>query len=252
MRDLRPLYVAAILTWAAGIVDAVGFISLGGIYTANMSGNSIAIGIQGTRHNWPEFLAHGWPVLMYFVGLLFCRLLIEFAGRKKIASIATVTLGIEVCMLLPVAVLSGRPGHVAPDLQVAYVALLALAMGVQNAALTHFSNLTLHTGFVTGTLLKAAQHAAGFFTWLHDESGRSGAIHALSQSAKHREFRHSAYLILVWMIYVTGAAFGTFAVFKYSFRTLFVVIGTLTVVTGMDLKRPLANNEVQDQAAQSA
>ncbi|MBV9760400.1 MAG: DUF1275 family protein [Acidobacteriaceae bacterium] len=35
-----------IITWLAGYVDAVGFLSLSHIYTANMSGNSVAVGIQ--------------------------------------------------------------------------------------------------------------------------------------------------------------------------------------------------------------
>ena len=249
MQDRRPFYVAAILTWIAGVVDAVGYISLGKIYTANMSGNSIAIGMQGARQNWPEFLARVWPVCMYFLGLLFCRLLIEFGGRKKISSIATVTLGVELGMLLPVALISGVSGQVAQSLQITYVALLALAMGIQNAALTHFSNLTLHTGFVTGTLLKAAEHGAAHLGWLSDETRRSGASRALSRSPQQQSFRQGAYLLFVWLTYVCGAALGTFAVLLWTFRTLFIAVAGLLIVIAMDLERPLAKKEEQEQTA---
>lgn len=233
------------------MVDAVGFLSLGQIYTANMSGNSIAIGLQGARQNWPEFLARLWPVVMYVTGLLCCRLLIEFGSRKKISSIATVALGAEISMLLPVALISGVSGHVAQNLQVAYVALLALAMGVQNGALTHFSNLTVHTGFVTGTLLKIAQHGAGYLTWLNDEARRSGVNRALSRSLKQQSFRDGMYLLFVWIMYVCGAAFGTFGVLAWTFRTLFIAIAGLGVVIAMDLNRPLAQKEAEEQTAET-
>jgi uncharacterized membrane protein YoaK (UPF0700 family) len=216
-----------------------------------MSGNSIAIGLQGARQNWPEFLARLWPVVMYMTGLLFCRLLIEFGGRKKISPIATLTLGIEIAILLPIALISGVRGHVTQELQVAYVALLALAMGIQNAALTHFSDLTLHTGFVTGTLLKAAEHGAGYLTWLSDEMRRSGARRALSRSPNEKSFRHGLYLLFVWIMYVCGAAFGTFGVLAWAFRTLFVAIGGLGIVIAMDLKHPLAQKELAEQTAQT-
>ena len=46
MRSRAQIYIAGFLTWIAGFVDAVGFLALVQIYTANMSGNSVAIGIR--------------------------------------------------------------------------------------------------------------------------------------------------------------------------------------------------------------
>ncbi|MBV8809131.1 MAG: DUF1275 domain-containing protein, partial [Acidobacteriaceae bacterium] len=137
MQRRQRLLLAASLTWIAGYVDAVGFLSLGHIYTANMSGNSIAIGIHAVSQNWIEMLRRITPVLAYFLGLLFCRLLIEFGARKGVRSIATVAICFEIALLIPVCAVSGLRPDTAIELSLAYIGMLALAMGIQNAALTH-------------------------------------------------------------------------------------------------------------------
>jgi len=249
VQGMRPLYVAAILTWVAGFVDAVGFLSLGKIYTANMSGNSIAIGIEGIRQNWPELLARLWPVAMYVAGLLFCRLLVEFGARKKVSRIATVTIAIEMLLLLPPLVISGADFHVSQPQQVLYVALLALAMGMQNAALTHFSNLTLNTGFVTGTLVKAAEQSAKYLTWLYDELRRRPTLKAILESRQQESFREAYILLGMWVVYVTGAACGTLAFFSFAVRALIAALAALLSVIGLDMKHPLALQEEKQQLA---
>jgi uncharacterized membrane protein YoaK (UPF0700 family) len=76
MPDKTAHFSVVLLAVVAGFVDAVGFITLGHIYTANMSGNSVGVGIElGSRH-WPETLRTMWPVLAYVIGRLFCRLLV--------------------------------------------------------------------------------------------------------------------------------------------------------------------------------
>ncbi len=252
VQDLRPLYVAAILTWIAGLVDAVGFLSLGSIYTANMSGNSVAIGIQAVRQNVPEFLTRLWPVVIYFSALLFCRLLLEFGARKKITRMATVTTGIEVVLLLFVAAGAPPAKHVPQNLQVIYVALLASAMGIQNAAMTHFSNLTLHTGFVTGTLVKASEQAAKYLAWLTDEIRKQNSWRPVLQSPRHKAFQQASILGGIWLAYVFGAAAGAFTFLGFTFRALFFAIAGLLLVIGMDMVQPLAVREEQEQAAPAA
>ena len=42
---------AVILPLIGGYVDGVGYLHLGGVYVANMSGNSIWIGLHGVRRN---------------------------------------------------------------------------------------------------------------------------------------------------------------------------------------------------------
>src|SRR5262249_46555433 len=41
----RDLMLLA-LTWAAGYIDAIGYLALGGVFTANMTGNTVLLGLH--------------------------------------------------------------------------------------------------------------------------------------------------------------------------------------------------------------
>ena len=240
VRDHRPLFVAALLTWVSGFVDAVGFLALGHIYTANMSGNSVSIGIEAASQNWPEFLFRLWPVVTYFIGLFVCRVLIDVGERKHVKSIASAVMLLEIALLVPVCVLSGVSGHVPRPEEVSYVALLALAMGVQNGALTKFCGLTLHTGFVTGTIVKCAEETANYALWVMEElQKRRRLVRLLRESGQQSALRIGSWLAAMWTFYVVGAVFGALGTYAYSFRSLAVAMIGLVVVIWVDLRDPL-------------
>ena len=158
---------AFVLTWIAGFVDAIGFLHYGQVYTANMSGNSVALGINEVSNSALAF-RHGWPIVFFLIGLLTGRLFLEVGFRRQIRSVASVVFALEIGLAV-VAVASS---------QWVAVAALALAMGLQNAAFTRFGSLQVHTGFVAGTLLKATEYAVQYATWLHDRTigGRLGRM----------------------------------------------------------------------------
>lgn len=241
MRDKAPLFIAALLTWVAGFVDAVGFISLGRIYTANMSGNSVSIGIQISGQDWFEMFRRLWPVIVYVLGLLLCRILLECGARQRIRSVGSIVFVCEIVLLAPVCIAGAMPGGAAPDLQFAFVALLALAMGAQNGALTRFSSLTLHTGFVTGTLLKFAEQFAKYLMQVFDRLRGK-------ESPDKKPLRVSAWLLGIYLAYVTGAACGGFTHHVWKLRAFIVPIGCFVLLIAVDLWRPLA---VQDQERQA-
>ncbi len=245
-----PLVLAALLTWTAGFVDAVGFLSFGRIYTANMSGNSVSLGIQWAAQNWPEVIRRGWPVIAYVIGLLFCRILVEFGARERIRSIASIAFLIEIALLAPAFVAHAPAAAPASDVALAYLALLAIAMGIQNGAVTHFSSLTLHTGFVTGTLVKFAEEFAKYLTWVFDRMrSRQGSVTALLlHSPKPKPLRVALWLAAIWVGYVVGAYCGALSDFTYRLKSLAVPIAALLIIIAIDLRRPLAIRDEQDQA----
>jgi uncharacterized membrane protein YoaK (UPF0700 family) len=122
-------------------------------------------------------------------------------------------------------------GHVAPSSRSCYailhVGLLAASMGIQNAALTKFSSSTLHTGFVTGTLLKMAEHFAAYLTWLWDHLGnRTETVREILQlSFRQKALRMSIWLWSMWVTCVIGAASGAMGT-----RTLSVTCLAMPVV----------------------
>jgi uncharacterized membrane protein YoaK (UPF0700 family) len=234
---------AFFLTWIAGFVDAVGFLHYNRIYTANMSGNSVGLGINDFT-NIAQAFRYGWPIACYVVGLLAGRLFLEVAFRQQIRSVGSLVFALEIG-LAALAIESG---------QWAAVAELALAMGLQNAAFTRFGGVRVHSGFVTGTLLKATEYVVQYATWLYDcafgrERGRLWL--ALRLSARQRSFRLAVELILLWIVYVVGASAGAVTERRYSVPALAIPCALLLVLIAMDLRSPLSVPEQREQAGQS-
>jgi hypothetical protein len=49
---VERVYLAFAMTWAAGFVDLVGFVSLYGLYTSHMSGNTVAMARHISELDW--------------------------------------------------------------------------------------------------------------------------------------------------------------------------------------------------------
>lgn len=234
MRDNLPLAAAVLLAWIAGFVDAVGFISLGRIYTANMSGNSVSLGIEISGQNWLAMFRRFWPVAIFVGGLLLCRILLEIGARQRIRSVASIAFAFEIALLAPACVFGAMPGGAAPGLQFTFIALLALAMSAQNGTLTRFGPLSAHTGFVTGNLLKFTEHFAKYVAQLFDR------LRGKDTPGEDHPLRTSAWLLGIYFAYVGGAVCGGFTHYALKLRALVVPIACLFVLIALDLKRPLA------------
>ncbi len=134
--------VALCLTSVGGFVDAVGYIALFQVFTANMSGNSVHVGMYLGSRIGANLLRPLCAIMSYVVGMALTRITVEIAGRNGIRRIASFTLAAEALLLVFFA-------HATPAMHLgqivdlhspAYftlVALLAFAMGIQTATLTH-------------------------------------------------------------------------------------------------------------------
>jgi uncharacterized membrane protein YoaK (UPF0700 family) len=250
MRSRGEIYIAGFLTWIAGYVDAVGFVALLHIYTANMSGNSVALGIQLWDRNWKEAFLRAWPVANYVAGLLIGRILLAIGGRLGIKRVAAGAFCIEIAVLLPVAFAQPvKSSQGVPVQDVLFIAVLALAMGLQNATLTHFSSLTLHTGFVTGTLVKMVEQFTKWLIWSYDAlTKRHATIAALiRESQDQKDFQTAVLLAAVWSAYVAGAICGAAGQSAFDLRCLFVPIAGLALLALVGLRTPLALKDKQEQ-----
>ena len=162
LRALLPR-ILLVLTLTTGIIDAVSYIGLGRVFSANMTGNVVLLGfgIAGTA---------GLPVIAPLVSALAFVLGAVAGGRLATATAnrrrrrITATLAIEVGLVviagLFAAIVNVRPDHVTGD---AIIALLALAMGVRNATVRGLGVPDLTTTVLTMTLtgLSADSRLAG-------------------------------------------------------------------------------------------
>ena len=138
----RDTLRATILTLIAGIADAVGYITMGGVFAANMTGNTVLAGIAAAQRNYTDAWHHLAPLLAFFAGAMLSRLLLRLSHKP------TAGLLVEAALLAVV-------GFLALDREVA-VMIVAVAMGVQASAITHFAGSAVSTVVVTSTLARTA------------------------------------------------------------------------------------------------
>jgi uncharacterized membrane protein YoaK (UPF0700 family) len=138
----RDTVRATILTIIAGIADAVGYITMGGVFAANMTGNTVLAGIAAAQRHYPDAWQHLAPLLAFFVGAMLSRLLLRLWHKPNACLL------VEAALLAVVGFLPLEPEPA--------VLILALAMGVQASAITHFSGNAISTVVVTSTLARTA------------------------------------------------------------------------------------------------
>jgi uncharacterized membrane protein YoaK (UPF0700 family) len=140
------------LTFTTGLIDAVSFLGIGHVFTANMTGNMVFL-VFGVAGNG------GLPVIAPLVSL--AAFLAGAGGGGALASrlaerhpehIAR-ALAIEVALIAAAAIFAAavdiRPNAASGDL---VIALLALAMGIRNATVRRLAVPDLTTTVLTMTL----------------------------------------------------------------------------------------------------
>ena len=142
------------LTAAAGSADAVSYLGLGRVFTANMTGNLVLLGItigQGQlAGSIRSVIAFAGFVLGILVGVRVTARTEPTAVWPRSATLALVgELGLLLALLAGWEITGDRPGAVALDI---LIALSAGAMGMQTAAARRLGLVGVTTTFVTGML----------------------------------------------------------------------------------------------------
>jgi uncharacterized membrane protein YoaK (UPF0700 family) len=152
-----------VLTFTTGLVDAVSYLALGRVFTANMTGNIVLLGFGIAGSAGLPVVAPIISLAAFLLGAGTGGLLVQREGARHPALVAR-ALGIEVSLLAAAAVVAGvttvRPGDAAAY---ALIALMAFAMGVRNAAVRRIAVPDLTTTVLTMTLtgLAAESRPAG-------------------------------------------------------------------------------------------
>lgn len=154
--------LALLLTVAAGATDALAYLGLGGVFTANMTGNLVLLGIAGSHGADLHVARAAAATLAFAAGLVLAfRMTRDLpAGAlwpRRITLTLTVGLICQAAFLAGWAAVDATPSE---EWDVALVALSALAMGVQTACARRVALAGITTTFVTGTLTSIAESAA--------------------------------------------------------------------------------------------
>lgn len=151
MTPARHLAFGMVLTAAAGFVDAIGFIELGGYYTSFMSGNTTQGGAALISGNWSVLVLTGSLVALFFIGSVIGALL-AFSGLRWGPALVSGAVLFGVALTLGLVLAGFEPQQT--------MLVLAAAAGAQNAILPMRGAVRLGATFVTGTLYVAGQDLA--------------------------------------------------------------------------------------------
>ncbi|MEU4403929.1 YoaK family protein [Streptosporangium sp. NPDC023963] len=171
-----------LLTLAAGATDAIAFLGLGGVFTANMTGNLILFALAG-REDWVlHALRSGLACAGFCAGLLIG---FTMPGRHEgnalwplaVIRLLWADLALQSAFLAGWALGGGAPGPVAI---LALIGAGSCAMGMQAAAARRVNLAGITATFVTGTLTSLFEtSASGGSTWSTDNRRRAAIVVAL-------------------------------------------------------------------------
>ncbi len=200
----RDTLRATILTIIAGIADAVGYITMGGVFAANMTGNTVLAGIAAAQRNYTDAWHHLAPLVAFFLGAMLSRLLLRLTHKPT------------PCLLVEAALLA-VVGFLPIDRELA-VMIVAVAMGLQASAITHFDGSAVSTVVVTSTLARTADALLDRL-W----AGEKKQLPAVT---------NLRLLALSWMGYLAGAVAGTLllAVMPYPLLVPVALLGLLLLL----------------------
>ncbi|HKO04908.1 MAG TPA: YoaK family protein [Candidatus Acidoferrales bacterium] len=145
-----------LLAWAAGSVDAIAYLGLGHVFTANMTGNMVLLGLTLGQGQGLAAIANVVALAGFVFGVIIGAVSVAEGGKPgewdRRVSRAFLWEGMLIAAFTVV-------WHVAPGREVrgsgafyALIALSAMAMGLQSAAVRRLNLPGVATTYVTGTM----------------------------------------------------------------------------------------------------
>jgi uncharacterized membrane protein YoaK (UPF0700 family) len=197
-----------LLTCTAGYVDAIGYRGLDRVFTANMTGNTVLLGLALVEADSQAALRSGLALAGFLVGSALGAWIIE---RSQPANLwprpVTVALALEWAILLAFAIGWLWSSQVFSLLiaRAVLIVLSALAMGVQSAAVRRLDVTGIATTYLTGTLTTCVTRFVGRVYRL-STPGATPPRGAEGYPGQPLQSAHSpALLATVWLVYLGGA-----------------------------------------------
>lgn len=150
-RQLQGLAIA--LSSLAGFVDALGFVTLGGVFVSFMSGNSTRMSVGIADAHWPQAALVAGILGLFVTGVVLGGVVAEFTGPDRRTRKSSVLATVSVLLFV---------GAVAAGLGWTPVAIVAmtLAMGAENNVFRRDGETSVALTYMTGALVKIGQRLA--------------------------------------------------------------------------------------------
>jgi uncharacterized membrane protein YoaK (UPF0700 family) len=209
-----------VLTFTTGLIDAVSYLGLGRVFTANMTGNIVFLGFGIAGSVGLPVVAPLVSLSSFLLGAAGGGILAERMGDRYPTYIAR-ALAVEVSLLGMAAIFATavdvRPNAVSGDL---VIALLAFAMGARNATVRRLGVPDLTTTVLTMTLTGLAADSPPAGGSGKGSTRRVAAVLAMLTGALAGALLLKTSLVLplvaatglalvTWLVYVPAAQRGT-------------------------------------------
>jgi len=224
------------LSLAAGCVDAVGYLGLGHIFVANMTGNTVLLGLALGQAQGRAALRAVVALVGFILGVAAGAVIVG-PDREETTWPPAVTAALAVELAVLVALAAGwflAGSEPVGGVGYALICLLALAMGVQSAAVRRLGVPGVATTYITGTLTSLTEGAIGRL--------RPAVSAAVSdEDGEERPERPSARgLVLpadVWLAYGIGAIVVGIIALRWPSGVLSVPVAVVALVVAIAVIR---------------
>lgn len=198
------------LSWTSGCLDALSYLGLGRIFTANMTGNTVLFGLALAQGNWLDALHALVALLGFALGAIGGTFLVERNYERKKAGWTPrvlFALTIESCLLLIFAIVWPFAKALPQTSLPIYILILVagLAMGQQSAIVVSLGVPGISTTYITGTIT-TLMSAFGRRLFIHTQEPPPLADAQEAQIEHLRPLR----LATVWLIYIVAAGISGF------------------------------------------
>jgi uncharacterized membrane protein YoaK (UPF0700 family) len=149
----KLIFLAACLSFLAGYMDALGFLSLHGFFVSFMSGNSTRLGV-GLAHGSIASITMAFSLIgLFIVGVILGSIVGHLSERRRKESVLLLVTGFLFAAALCFD--AGFP-HVS-------TLLLVIAMGAENDVFAQNGEVSIGLTYMTGTLVKMGQRISESF-----------------------------------------------------------------------------------------
>jgi len=207
-----------VLTWTASAVDAISYLGLGHVFTANMTGNAVLLGVAIGQGQGLAAARSMTALAGFVVGAALGAIIVEKGPHHTDWPVAVTRAVLVEGIVLGAFTLAWHLGARSGAALYALITLSALAMGIQSAAIRHLKVPGIATTYITGTLTSLV---AEFAAWLYRLRISPLAVDPTGQSAtldvpEARRYHGARLQALVLLIYVLAALLSAFLHARHS------------------------------------
>ena len=203
LREALLLVLAACLAALAGMVDAIGYLHLSGLFVSFMSGNSTQLAIAVGQGQLAEGGRIAELVVFFVLGAAGGQILADIGGTRHM-----------VWVLVAVAFLLALSGVLATAPEP-----MTFAMGALNASMDRAGHIRVSVTFVTGALVRFGQGLGNFL--IRKTTGWDW----LAQ-------------VSPWVGLIAGAAIGSLAYIRVGEAVIWVAVGFAGLLAAGSLAMP--------------